>query len=355
MKKLINILKISLISLAVVICAVIARQQIMGVLKDTKSYEKNNNHVEDVTCILDVLPTVAQADNSQEQTPADGSTIEAGYKPVTGKGEITNETVLAESEISYEYDFPEDIYAYRAMLSDNEKLVYDQIYHGVEVRNEQVTLCRQLDKNSINNVMAAVFNDNPEFFWLDTAYTYGYTTKGVVVYVTLSYNSTLETIQTSRIEFLNAASKIINTASQYSGDYEKEQSVYMQLQNLVRYDENSQLNQSAYSALVNGTSVCAGYARAFQYIMQKLNIPCYFCSGTVNGGNHAWNIVRIDGKYYNADLSWDDTLGEATGQISYSYFNLSDNTFGLDHLRSGLSKKLPNCVISDRQSDKHYD
>lgn len=78
--------------------------------------------------------------------------------------------------------------------------------------------------------------------------------------------------------------------------------------------------------------------------MQKLNIPCYFCMGTSNGGNHAWNIVRIDGKYYNVDLSWDDTLGEATGQISYSYFNLSDNTFGLDHTRSGLSKKLPNCV-----------
>ena len=344
MKKLMNILKISLVALTFVICVAIARGQILGVLENEKTTEKNNKNLEDITLISDILPTVAESDTSAALPVGDSSGMKTDYKPVTGQGQITDGKDFVDSEVSYEYDFPEDIYAYRAMLTDNEKLVYDQIYHAADIRAGQIDLCRQLDKNSLNNVMSAVFNDNPEFFWLNTSYTYGYTTRGTVVNVTLSYNETADAMQTSRTEFLNAASQIISTASQFANDYEKEQSVYMQLQNIVQYDENSPMNQSAYSALVNGSTVCAGYARAFQYIMQKLNIPCYFCTGTSNGGNHAWNIVRIDGKYYNVDLSWDDTLGEATGQISYSYFNLSDNTFGLDHTRSGLSKKLPNCV-----------
>ena len=103
------------------------------------------------------------------------------------------------------------------------------------------------------------------------------------------------------------------------------------------------LNQSAYSALVNGSSVCAGYSRAFQYIMIKLGIPCYFCSGYANEGQHSWNIVKIQEKYRNVDISWDDTLGDMSGQNSMAYFNLTDSIIFGDHTRTGLSLNLPKC------------
>ncbi len=113
--------------------------------------------------------------------------------------------------------------------------------------------------------------------------------------------------------------------------------------NIDAYDENSLLNQSSYSAIVNGKSVCAGYSRAFQYIMQQIGIPCYFCSGYANNNYHAWNIVKIGGTYYNADLSWDDSLGEATNTYSFEYFNISDSVMSKDHTRRDLSLKLPGC------------
>ncbi len=97
------------------------------------------------------------------------------------------------------------------------------------------------------------------------------------------------------------------------------------------------MNQSAYSALVNGQTVCAGYARAFQYLMQQLNIPCYYCAGYA-GERHAWNIIVLDDGCYNVDTTWDD-VGDGT----YDYFNKNDTDYASNHVRQELSVYLPPC------------
>ena len=106
------------------------------------------------------------------------------------------------------------------------------------------------------------------------------------------------------------------------------------------YDLRAPNNQSAYSALVTGASVCAGYAKAFQYIMMKLNIPCYYCVGFA-GEDHAWNLIRLDGKFYNVDVAWDDPEGNEAGTYNYDYFNLSDRAILKDHRRTEMAVYLP--------------
>ena len=121
---------------------------------------------------------------------------------------------------------------------------------------------------------------------------------------------------------------------------------YGTLENLldnVSYVDDAGLNQSAYSALVGKESVCAGYARAFQYLMLKLGIPCYTCVGEANGEDHAWNIVIIDGIAYNVDVAWDDPeSGNVPGEMSY--YNVSGNIISLSHTRKGMSEKLPQTI-----------
>ena len=97
------------------------------------------------------------------------------------------------------------------------------------------------------------------------------------------------------------------------------------------------MNQTAYSALVNRQTVCAGYARAFQYLLQQLGIPCYYCTGYA-GESHAWNIVSLDDGYYNVDVTWDDTEGG-----NYDYFNKTDQDYAGTHMRQELSVYLPPC------------
>ena len=123
----------------------------------------------------------------------------------------------------------------------------------------------------------------------------------------------------------------------------------------AEYDTSADMNQSAYSALVNGQTVCAGYARAFQYLMQQLNIPCYYCTG-YSGQDHAWNIIKLEQKYYNVDVTWDDTTPS-----TYDYYNKSDAEFADTHVRKGLSVYLPVCgsnldagFDSDADSDSGF-
>ena len=119
---------------------------------------------------------------------------------------------------------------------------------------------------------------------------------------------------------------------------------------MSEYDENSEINQTAYSALVLNKTVCAGYAKAFQYIMIELGIPTYYVSGEAQG-DHAWNIVKLDDEYYNVDLTWGDQE-----VIIYNFFNVSDEILNKTHTRSEISKLLPICNGKEYSNlEKTYD
>lgn len=81
---------------------------------------------------------------------------------------------------------------------------------------------------------------------------------------------------------------------------------------------------TADGALLEGTAVCAGYARAYQLLMQEAGIPCEYVSGYANGG-HAWNVVEIDGAWYHVDTTWDDPVPDRAGYVRYDYFLKSDD------------------------------
>lgn len=81
-----------------------------------------------------------------------------------------------------------------------------------------------------------------------------------------------------------------------------------------------------------GQAVCQGYAETFQLMMEALNIPSNIVIGSVDGGNHAWNQVKIDGKWYQIDVTWDDPVPDVKGRIVYNYFLLTDEQLSKDHV-----------------------
>ena len=248
---------------------------------------------------------------------------------------------VVEKEEKGEYDanyfIKEDLYyPYYQMLNEREKIVYIQIYNEVLKYTSTFSPEIEISIEEVNNALEAVFNDHPELFYLDTSYSYRYNENRQCLEILLSFNETIKTIEESNLLFKQSANQIIENAMLFSSNLEKEQYVYETLMELIEYDTESKINQSAYSALVYKKSVCAGYARAFQYIMMQLKIPCYYVQGFANE-NHAWNIVYIDNQYYNVDLTWDDSF---EGNM---FFNKSDVFFNKTHTREGLSVYLPNC------------
>lgn len=267
-----------------------------------------------------------------------------GYQPVSGQGEELGEeqaqslgTTLGTGATGDGLSFDRELYPYYHMLNEKMQHVYRQIYANALECSDSFAPVEEVNTAQLKNVFEAVYNDHPELFWLDTGYACKYRAGGQCVEVTLSYNRTAQNLAQARSEFEAAAGTIVDGAASQEGAGEKEKYVHDALIEKADYVLSAPMNQSAYSALVDGDTVCAGYARAFQYLLQQLGIPCYYCTG-YSGEEHAWNIVKIDGAYYNADVTWDDT-----DPSTYDYFNKTDADFVGTHVRTGLSVYLPAC------------
>lgn len=267
----------------------------------------------------------------------------SGYQPITEKseelpdaegGEYTSDLGYGETGDSLSFD--SIFYPYYQMLDPKGQHLYRQIYANAAAYNAAFVPIEAVPVSELKNVIMAVYNDHPELFWLNTVFTCKYDQNKICAELELEFNMTLEELTPASRTFYNITNEILSQVQGLSVN-EKERRLHDILIERVEYDKGVDKNQSAYSALVDGKSVCAGYARAYQYLMQRTGIPCFYCTGYA-GTDHAWNIVGLDDGYYNVDVTWDDTEG---GQ--YDYFNKSDAAYADTHVRRELSVNLPKC------------
>lgn len=234
-------------------------------------------------------------------------------------------------------EFDERFYPYYAMLNEKGQHLYRQIYANGNDLYQAFAPVEQVSAGELRNIFSAVYNDHPELFWLETAYSGKYVRSGQCVEINLRFNRTARSLDSAKALFDENARQILFAAQNLSNTYEQEKYVHDTLIDKITYNMGAEMNQSAYSALVNGQTVCAGYARAFQYLMQQLGVPCYYCTGFA-GESHAWNIIMLDDGFYNVDTTWDDT-----GNGTYDYFNKTDADYADSHIRRDLSVYLPPC------------
>lgn len=267
----------------------------------------------------------------------------SGYQPITEKSEAVPDVEdgeyvsdLGYGELGDGYDFDPLFYPYYAMLDDKGKHLYRQIFANANAFNGAFQPIEAVPVSEIKNAIMAVYNDHPELFWLNTAFVCKYDKDKICAELELEFSIPRDEFPKASAQFYNTVNSMLTQVENLS-NYEKELRTHDYLIDKIEYDKGAAMNQSAYSALVEGKSVCAGYARAFQYLMQRMGIPCYYCTGFA-GEDHAWNIVALEDGYYNVDVTWDDTPGG-----EHDYFNKSDQDFESTHVRRDLSINLPIC------------
>lgn len=130
-------------------------------------------------------------------------------------------------------------------------------------------------------------------------------------------------------------------------EYEKVRAIHDYLVVHVDYDYDNlaadTLPDTAFTkegALLLHSAVCEGYARAFSWLCARAGIEELLVYGTADDGSvvqsHAWNQVRIDGEWYNVDVTWDDPLmnGEVItdgSNMIYDYFLVPDRVLSGSH------------------------
>ena len=170
------------------------------------------------------------------------------------------------------------------------------------------------------------------YHWYSWAATIYRSDKGYTIVYDMTYVSTAE--EEAQVDA--AVDALLTELDLWNAsDYDKIKGVYDWICTNVTYDydglaaQNSLQIYTAYAALVKRTSVCQGYASLFYRMMLELGVDCRVITGTVDGGAHAWNIVKLDGVYYNVDATFDAAYLQ--GDVGYCYFLVSDANF-VDHV-----------------------
>lgn len=239
-----------------------------------------------------------------------------------------------------------------AMLSPEEQEDYERILDGMLEQRTKVELSGKNSQDSVSRIFAAVLDDQPDIFWI--APNYSTIGSDTVRSLEINYLYDEAQIEQKRSEMDQSVKEIVDSL-QGKNAFEQEREAYDLLCERIVYDGSGiDGGQTAYSALIEGRTVCSGYSRAFQLIMMQLGHPCSYASGqaqgvTENGSGweaHAWNVVQLDDAWYNVDVTWGDSTVFDTEAVLYRGFNATDALMSADHERQGLSVQLPNCTTS---------
>ena len=284
-----------------------------------------------------------------------------------------NQTQVTQPNIQEENTNEKEEYYYK-QLSSYSKLIYDKLEENKTnmksgtykvdfgdafselLENENGT---QLLQEYYQSAIETYLYDNPEVFYLDankmyiniqTTKKFLWTTYEVFIdsgenpnYLYDGYNSMQEVIECENI-IKREAQKILNQVTGKS-DYQKILLIHDYLVDNVVYDQsiNKEHIYNIYGALANKEAVCEGYAKAFKYLMDQIEIETILVIGVATDSNeqsqsHAWNYVNLNNVWYAIDVTWDDPVIIGGGTLSrrhkYRYFLKGSTTMSEDHTES---------------------
>ncbi len=243
----------------------------------------------------------------------------------------------------------------RTTLADSaeparDRWCYDYILGKLADRLDKIDFdntpyARQIPSDAALHIYNLVIADNPDLFWANggmTRYTWD---DGTIAYIVPYYSVSAEELPAMRANFDTAIDTFLSGIDSSMSEYEREKEIHDRICNACRYDYDAYeaylddpetlkntWSAYAYGCLVDHLAVCDGYSQAFQVLLQRAEIQALKVSGTstVTGGEHSWSIVRIDGEYYQVDITWDDPDDDGA-IVDYTYFNVPDDYMNFSH------------------------
>lgn len=232
--------------------------------------------------------------------------------------------------------YPIEMRYYYQFLTDHEKAVFEQIYNGIAVCAPSIQIDRSTEEE-LHRIWEVIISDCPEFFHLLSAR-----------FTSVTYMPEYRIDKSTYDRKCAAILRRLNGLRVSSADqFDQQLSVYKDLIDHCEYlAAGDDSTAHADAALYEGKSQCSGYTAALSLGLRYYVIESLVMTST----DHAWNIVRINGKWYNCDATWDDPLEykpyttDPTQQMYY-WMNMPDRLYSLNpsHVQDSNSFPLPSC------------
>ena len=235
---------------------------------------------------------------------------------------------------------------YYSILTNQNKQTYDLMFDGINNYDKRITV-PYASRKSLLTVFNSVIYDNPILFYTRA---FRYMTAPV------DSRSVLMPVYKYDEDFTNKSADVIDdymhTFDTVRNESDIEKELFVHDHCLDRFTYDHQFNEHAFSILgpvVFNTGVCEGISKFVKVALNYLGVECIVVAG--KGYNplrgrgmvepHMWNIVRVNGKTYHLDVTYNLTQKDTVNR--YDYFNLSDTEIKKDHSFTGL---LPVCDTS---------
>lgn len=265
---------------------------------------------------------------------------------------------------------------YYTQLDDNSKIIYNALESNIDnLKNQNYVidfnnkfediLNEPLGENKLDKIfqsaLDAFFYDHPEVFYIDvtklslntTCTTIGSFKKYNTKLAPTNNKSYLNDYFSSEYNVNDAIEKVEQIKNNFvnkfenCNDYNKILEVHNALAKALEYDSTLSKDNihNIYGALVKNEVVCEGYAKAFKYILNALDIECILVSGNATNSSgktesHMWNYVKLNDNWYGVDVTWDDPIiigasNSNKNNIRRDYFLRGTRTFSKTHTTSG--------------------
>lgn len=234
-------------------------------------------------------------------------------------------------------------------LDENQKKIYSAIAFNVKELNTNIRF-DNYNKNNIDKIaldakiaMSAFFADHPEVFYLNSTYNLSLSKTilydNILLKVTYSVKNKSELKQ--KIEEISYVLDEYTKGLNSNNIFENELYLHDKLAKEVKYyDGNLELDKipeeyhNVYGTLIKKISVCDGFAKAMQLLLEKVGIESIFATGFVDKEPHAWNLVNLKDNWYHIDITSDKYIKEKNGDnivIAHTYFNVTDEFLSKTH------------------------
>lgn len=223
-------------------------------------------------------------------------------------------------------------------MNDAERTLEAVIYEQLSLVNPDIGIDWGYGVNMAwaKTMMADVINDHPELFYVSTNFTTMSST-GRITHIYPKYAMAKDEIESAKKIFNSGAKKALSIIEPDMDDMQKALVIHDYICDNSMYQEAGNISHSAYGFFYDGRVVCAGYTLAYSYLMKRAGVPCEYVTSIDMG--HAWNAIKIKGKWYNVDLTYDNEIRSVClaqdrkvyGVTRHTYFLKSDAAISGDH------------------------
>lgn len=270
----------------------------------------------------------------EEGLPADDVSVSGNDLQVSGNDlmSVGEPEIWVDAELEGAYQFggapsADGGIALYAESAYTDEEIMEYLYQQLKKRVTSIDVQKyNIPIDTVGDVFSGVLNEHPDLYYVSSGFSYGY------------YGTTISSLKITYDTSLNDAAwqqgvdEALATVDKNMSDLQKAIVLHDYLTVNCEYDYENlnkgtvpNVSHSTYGVFANRMAVCDGYALSYKYLLKQVGIDCYMV--TSDAINHAWNLIKLDGQYYQVDVTWDDPVWDIVGRSVHTYMFRSDANF----------------------------